>query len=131
MATSTAARGEMSMSYVASDPASYLGQVVGDGQCVAYVKEASGAPASSLWSEGDKVKGHDIATGTAIATFQDGKYQNATDGSSHAAIYISQDDDGLSVYDQWAGQPVHKRIIHFRNGAGTANNDGDQFSVVT
>jgi len=118
------------MSYVASDPAANLGKVVGTGQCVAYVREATGAPPSSLWKEGSKVKGNDIPTGTAIATFQDGIYHNATDGSSHAAIYLSQDATGLWVHDQWIGQPVHKRQIRFRNGATTANNDGDAFSVV-
>lgn len=118
------------MSYVATDPTGYLGKVVGDGQCVAYVRAASGAPASSTWGESIKVRAADVPTGTAIATFQNGRYLNATDGRSHAAIYISQDDQGLWVYDQWIGQPVHKRLIHFRGGSGTANNDGDAFSVV-
>jgi len=37
---------------------------------------------------------------------------------------------GLAVYDQWLGQPVHQRTIHFRNGAGLAVNDGNQFYVI-
>jgi hypothetical protein len=112
------------------DPGSYDGQTVGDGQCVAYVKESAGAPATSKWAEGTKVKGGDIPTGTAIATFQNGKYTNDTGGKSHAAIYISQDDTGLLVWDQWTGQPVHKRTITFANGTKPPRNDGDAFSVI-
>jgi hypothetical protein len=118
------------MSYIADAPEKYLGKVVGDGQCVAYVKAAAGTPAASSWSEGQKVRSASVSSGAAIATFQAGKYLNATDGRSHAAIYISQDTDGLWVYDQWIGQPVHKRLIRFRGGTGTANNDGDAFSVI-
>ena len=36
----------------------------------------------------------DIPSGTAIATFPNGKY------SGHAAIYVSQDYRGIQVYDQ-------------------------------
>src|SRR5437762_1385951 len=104
------------MSYVAADPASYKDKVVGDGQCVAYVKTASGAPQTASWKEGAKVKGAAIATGTAIATFQGGKYANDTGGNSHAAIYVSQDINGLTVWDQWVGQPVHQRVIRFQGG---------------
>ncbi|MGE0222244.1 MAG: BPSL0067 family protein [Acetobacteraceae bacterium] len=118
------------MSYIATDPDSELGKVVGNGHCVAYVKQVSGAPASSLWKQGEAVRGNDLPVGTAIATFQDGRYQNATNGNSHAAIYLSQDSSGIWVYDQWLGQPVHKRLIRFRGGAGTPNNDGDAYAVV-
>jgi hypothetical protein len=119
------------MSYVAANPASYVGQAVGDGQCVAYVRAASGAPATASWAEGQHVRGNNIAANTAIATFKNGKYTSSTDGSSHAAIYISQDNNGLWVYDQWVGQPVHKRQIRFRGGATTPNSDGDAFSVIS
>ena len=115
---------------VASYPESYTGQTVGNGQCVTYVKAVTGAPASSEWSEGQKVRGANLARGTAIATFQNGQYQNRTDGSSHAAIYLSQDADGIQVMDQWYGQPVHTRTIRFKGGSGMPVNDGDAFSVV-
>jgi hypothetical protein len=117
------------MSYVASDPGSYAGQVVGDGQCVAYVKAAASAPTTSKWAQGSTVKNSHIATGTAIATFQDGKYQNDTGGNSHAAIYISQDASGLLVWDQWKGQAVHKRTIRFDDSKPPRNN-GNAFSVI-
>ena len=48
------------MSFIAPDPESYAGQVVDDGQCVAFIKEASGAPQTSLWREGIKVRGATI-----------------------------------------------------------------------
>lgn len=118
------------MSYTAADPGKFLGQIVGNGHCVAYVRKAAGTPATAAWKEGAKVKGKNVAAGVAIATFQGGKYQNATDGRSHAAIFISQNATGLWVYDQWLGQPVHKRMIRFKGGKGTANNDGDAFSVI-
>lgn len=119
------------MSYVSSDYKDYVDTVVGDGQCVAYVRKAASAPATAQWSEGTKVKGQSgLAPGTAIATFQNGHYTNSTNGDSHAAIYESQDSKGLWVYDQWTGHPVSKRQIRFKGGVGTPNNDGDAFSVI-
>ncbi len=120
--------------YVADDPESLLGQSVGSGHCVPYVQEVAGAPHTSQWQAGQLVKGAGdaVARGTAIATFDpDGTYGNHVDGRSHAAIYLSQDDVGLTVLDQWRGtpnQPVHQRVIRF--GGATPANDGDQFRVV-
>jgi hypothetical protein len=119
------------MAYIAANSASYVGKVVGNGQCVAYVKEASGAPATSAWSAGDVVKTASPATGTAIATFDDdGTYGNHTDGRSHAAILKDKQAAGLNVYDQWTGHPVSQRLIRYKNGAGTPNNDGDAFKII-
>lgn len=115
------------MSYVAAKPESYNGKVVGDGQCVAFVREASGAPQTSSWKEGVKVKGSAIVKGTAIATFVGGSYPSEATGN-HAAIYVSQDNSGINVWDQWKGQPVHPRLIRFKGTGGS--NDGDAFSVI-
>lgn len=111
---------------------SFLGKVIGSGQCVAFVQRACGCPQTALWTRGQPVKGATmLPAGTAIATFSDeGKYLNATDGSSHAAVYLGQDANGLQVIDAWLGQPVHKRTIQFRGGVGKKANDGDQFAVV-
>ena len=117
------------MSYEASNPEQYAGKVVGNGQCVAFVREASGAPATNEWVQGQAVRGAPLSSGTAIATFVDGTYPNAPTGN-HAAIYLSQDDTGLTVWDQWVGQPVHKRVIKFKGGQGSPSNDGDKFSVI-
>jgi hypothetical protein len=112
-------------------PESYVGGVVGTGQCVAYVQECARAPQTALWKKGAAVRGNAaIASGTAIATFNgEGKYANRAHGN-HAAIYLSQDAAGIWVYDQWTGQPVHKRQLRFKGGAGSASNDGDAFSVI-
>jgi hypothetical protein len=106
-----------------------MGEVVGDGECVAYVRDVTGCPPTRQWAEGVKVRGGDIATGTAIATFQNGTYENIS-GLSHAAIYISQNNSGITVHDQWRGQVVHTRTISFKGGAGKPSNDGDAFSVI-
>jgi hypothetical protein len=80
--------------------------------------------------EGEKVRGADIPKGTAIATFINGVYPSLPHGN-HAAIYVEQNADGLVVWDQWVGQPVHKRLIQFRGGEGpNLSNDGDAFSVI-
>ena len=74
-----------------------------------------------------------IQAGTAIATFgSEGTYTNSTDGTSHAAIYMGQNDAGLQVWDQWKGQPVHQRTIRFQGGAPGVHpvNDGDAFYVI-
>ncbi len=123
------------MSWVAANPQSYDGQTVGDGQCVAFVEAAAGTPTTAGWQRGQLVKGNAVATGTAIATFDpDGTYGNHTDGRSHAAIFVSEQPDGLLVWDQWVAQPVNhsvsQRTIHFRDGQGLAVNDGDQFYVI-
>lgn len=110
-----------------------LGKVIGSGQCVAFVEAAAKAPHTAQWTRGRIVAGDaTIPPGTAIATFDPaGTYGNHTDGRSHGAIYVSQvAGEGLAVYDQWLGQPVHQRIIHFRHGSGLAVNDGNQFYVV-
>jgi hypothetical protein len=119
------------MSWVASNPEAYKGQAVGNGQCVAFVETAAQTPRTADWKRGVLVRGNDVPRGTAIATFDDdGTYGNHTDGTSHAAILVAEQDDGLLVWDQWKNHPVSQRTIHFRNGAGDPVNDGDQFYVI-
>jgi hypothetical protein len=110
--------------------------VVGTKQCVALVKQYAGAPASSLWKEGELVKGNRaIRKGTAIATFEKGRYPNRSHGN-HAALYISQDCCGIVVIDQWSTSgTVKKRRLPFlgRDKSGNfirPSNNGDAFSVV-
>ena len=122
------------MPYIARNPQGYDRKAVGTGQCVAFVQAASGAPNTSVWKKGKLVKGEQaIAAGTVIATFSaDGKYTNSLDGTSHAAVYVKQDGNGILVWDQWAGQPVHQRWIRFQGGAAGVKpvNNGDFFYVV-
>jgi hypothetical protein len=62
----------------------------------------------------------------------DGSYTN--ESGNHAAIYLYQDERGIWVYDQWQGQPVHKRLIRFKSGRGgkrgSKSNDGRRFAVI-
>lgn len=122
------------MAYIAQNPESYSGTVVGTGQCVAFVEKASGAPVTAQWNRGEKVRGCSaIQKGAVIATFDaNGKYTSSMDGTSHGAIYIGQDSIGIQVWDQWTGQPVHQRTIRFQGGAPGVHpvNDGDAFYVV-
>jgi hypothetical protein len=118
--------------WVARDAAAFIFRTVGDGHCVAFVREAAGAPHTSQWQRGPLVR--DLAgaqKGLAIATFTpDGKYGNHTDGRSHAAILIAQQADGLLVWDQWVGHPVQQRVIRWRAGQGQPVNDGDAYHVI-
>jgi len=87
--------------YVATRPEAFEGRVIGEGHCVEFVQAAAGAPRATAWREGAEVRGNPhIARGTAIATFEsDGSY--TSESGNHAAIYLSQDDEGIWVYDQW------------------------------
>ncbi|MEM7023243.1 MAG: BPSL0067 family protein [Pseudomonadota bacterium] len=120
--------------YIAATPESFDGHVIGTGYCVAFVQAAAGVPRTTQWQEGARVRGNpDIARGTAIATFEpDGSY--TSESGNHAAIYLSQDDRGIWVYDQWQGQPVHSRLIRFEDGSGAKwgnkSNDGKRFAVI-
>jgi hypothetical protein len=121
----------MATRFVALEPERHRGSFVRDGHCVSYVQEVAKAPATARWRRGPKVRGGDLTQGTAIATFSpDGTYANHLDGRSHAAILIAENSDGLLVWDQWRGQPVHQRIIRFRDGQGYSVNDGDQFFAI-
>jgi hypothetical protein len=120
--------------YMAARLEAFEGRVVGAGYCVDFVKAAAGAPRTAAWHEGPAVRGNPhIARGTAIATFEsDGSYTN--ESGNHAAIYLYQDERGIWVYDQWQGQPVHKRLIRFKSGSsgkrGSKSNDGRRFAVI-
>jgi len=110
----------------------HTGKVIGNGHCVPFVREVTGLPATAAWRRGDPVQGSDVASGTAIATFDpNGRYGNHTDGRSHAAIFLTEHSDGsIEVLDQWVGQSVHQRTIRNRRGAGDAVNDASRFYVV-
>ena len=109
----------------------YNGRVVGNGHCVAFVRQVAGAPHTSQWRRGDHVRSSPPPAGTAIATFDpDGTYGNHTDGRSHTAILLEVRSDGLFVRDQWVGRPVATRLIRFRGGQGDPVNDGDAYYTI-
>jgi hypothetical protein len=122
----------------ASVVAQYAGQSVGTGQCVALVKAATGLGPSSTWKQGDPVTADNIASipaGTPIATFQNGAYQNATNGNSHAAILLgpgttASGQPGIQVLDQWSGSAASVRVLPFNAYNKAPCNNGSAFSVV-
>lgn len=91
-------------------------ELVGNGQCVTLVKAFSDAPAASSWNEGGKVsdlvKAGRISSGTVIATFVKGRYQNHSHGN-HAAIFVKAIPGGIVVFDQWRNHKPEERIIYF------------------
>ncbi len=118
---------------IATDYARYIGRSAGSGQCVALVQAAN--PSIGLtrtWKSGAAVRGNTgLVPGTAIATFDgSARYANALDGSSHAAIYLGQNERGIQVMDQWAGSAAAVRTIPWTNPSGKAANTGSAFHVV-
>lgn len=120
------------MPHIAAPPYRHEGKAYGDGHCVALVRSLTGLPATSHWRRGDPVHGASLEPGTVIATFdRNGRYANAMDQSSHAAVLLGQHDDGsITVYDQWLEQPPHQRVIRNRKGVGHAVNDASKYYTV-
>jgi len=132
-ATGAAGRLGTAGGFMAADFAQYLGRSTGSGQCVALVQAANpGIGPTRNWKCGPPVRGNtDLRPGTAIATFSGAdRYANATNGSSHAAIYLGQNERGIQVMDQWAGSAAAVRTIPWHNPSGVAANTGTAFHVV-
>ncbi len=85
--------------YIATDPRSFIGKPsVGDGECVALVKEAAKPmPVTAAWVKGEQVMGNtNLPVRTIVATFSaNGRYLG------HAAIYMGQNERGMTIIDQW------------------------------
>ena len=120
---------------VATNYSQYLGQYVGTGQCVALVQATdSSVGLTATWAQGAAVQGNtSLQPGTAIATFgANGTYTNSMDGSSHAAIYLGQNAQGIQVEDQWSGHPASLRTIAWSSTTSSyAANNGSAFYVVS
>ena len=81
-----------------------------------------------------------LKPGTAIATFDgSGRYGNHTNGTSHAAIYLGQDANGIEVIDQWNIRQHHqivgrhqpqRRRLRFGNPQAEPVNQGSRYYVV-
>jgi hypothetical protein len=108
-------------------------------QCVALVKKApptqssANPPQTSKWRQGIRVHGAAptaIAKGTVIATFLKGVYPPAD--PRHAAVYLSHDDKGIQVIDQWVGKPApsNSRPLLFRGDENLKVDNGDLYYVV-
>jgi hypothetical protein len=121
------------MPHVADEPEQYLGKHHGESEhCVALVKHAAGLGATPTWRRGERVLGGEHVAGTCIATFTaGGLYANATDGSSHAALFLEETPRGsLRVIDQWQSHPCAERVIRNRQGSGDAADDASQYWTV-
>jgi len=111
--------------------ARYAGRVVGDGHCVAFVREVCELPPTSHWRRGTHVLSAPPPPGTAVATFDEaGRYTSRTDGRSHAAVFVEPLQGGIRVYDQWRGRPVGSRVIRHKGGHGLPVDDGSQYCAV-
>ena len=107
----------------------------GNTECVEFVRQATGAPRTTLWTKGKKVADATLAEiprGTAIATFDaKGNYPVDTLGR-HAAVYLEHNSERIRVLDQWNDQgEVKERSIWFKRPKGTRrSNDADTFHVI-
>ena len=85
----------LAVQYIGKDP-------IGDKWCVALAR-VHGMEATGVWIRGAKVKGKVLTPGTVIATFgADGLYKNKP-GSSHAALYLGQNQHEIHVVEQYPG----------------------------
>ncbi|SFM68514.1 BPSL0067 family protein [Rugamonas rubra] len=104
------------MSYVYSDARKLeLKDKIGDFECVTLIRHFTRAPNTAAWREGAKVLGNkNLAEGTAVATFVDGKWPGKAHGN-HSAFYLGQVSDGIYLLDQWPNmetkQKISKRFI--------------------
>jgi hypothetical protein len=112
----------------------YSGTVVGNGHCVPLLQHLSSVGHTSAWRAGERVQGAELPQGTCIATFaSNGRYANAGDGSSHAAIYLETEPSApgsIRVFDQWAGHPASSRTIRDKAGAGSAADDAGRYRTI-
>lgn len=99
------------MSYIYRDVSSLEAKPkVGTQECVALIREYTGAPHSSAWRPGAAVLDNmNIEKGTAIATFVKGRYPNAKTGN-HAAFFLRFDPQGFWIMDQWRNNKSKKTI---------------------
>ena len=109
-------------------------QAVVDDNCVALIRASVPGlrgTAASGWRQGAPVVGGQrIARGTAIATFEDGRFANRR-GVDHAAIFLDYSGAGIWVLEQRAGSAsgtVQRTFI--ANGSGDPSRDAAAFSVI-
>lgn len=82
-------------------------QIIGDGNCVLLVKHYISAfrnISTQSWRQGEHVMSatKPLARGTAIATFENGRYPNRRTGN-HAAFFMAKVNNRLWVMEQWKG----------------------------
>lgn len=105
------------------------------GECVSLVKKmyiGSGSmPTKSSWKKGVQVKGNtNMVPGMAIATFNP---KASKPECWHAAIYVSHDENGIMVWDQYCrgptAHPPKQHQLLWKND-GHPHVAGDNFFVI-
>lgn len=115
------------------------GPDAGSRECVALVKHATpelqGIRASD-WKEGEKIKGAGdppLKPGTALATFEDGKYQNKSTGN-HAVVFdrygVQGGRKGMYVLEQARKLPAQEKFIPFDDPNGKPIYQAEKYSVI-
>lgn len=104
----------------------------GEHQCVELVQGVTNAPRTADWKRGVRVLDVPpglILVGTVIATFdENGKYPLT---ARHAAIYLSHNENGIEVCDQWKRQGMaKKRTIRLKKLPARNVNDAQYYYLV-
>jgi hypothetical protein len=111
---------------------------VEDHECVSLVRHYAKVPATFYWRQGNPVMGDkSLATGTAIATFVNGKWPAKSRGN-HAAFYLGQVSNGMYIIDQWNRsdkEAISSRFVYRlgKNKDGSyvrPSDNADAFSVI-
>ncbi len=112
---------------------------IGDKECVTLVKNFTRLGWTGSWHEGAKVVGtKNIAEGTAIATFVNGKWPGLKHGN-HSGFYLGQTSDGIYMIDQWPNMATKRRVSKrflYRLGKDKNGNyinpteNADAFSII-
>jgi hypothetical protein len=121
------------MPYIARNGYLLQKESIGNGQCVALVRELTGARPSSLWREGRSLQAAlaagDLPEGAAIATFHQGRYRNLPSGN-HAAVFVRKVPGGVEIFDQWHRHKPSKRTIYFKQDRAGVAQQPEKYSVI-
>jgi hypothetical protein len=108
---------------------------VGDGKFVALIQSYTKVGYTGRWRAGSPVlNNREIRSGTAIATFVNGRWPGLKRGN-HAAFFLRQGVNGFWVIDQYAArQLVQSRFIEIRSSrpgqAHSLSDDARAFYVI-
>lgn len=121
-----------------SEPINFIGHSIGNGQCVDFVRACSEIPSTQFWRPGHALYSgrndarpltpNSLQYGTIIATFEGDRYPNTS--GHHAAMYVSHDEDGIWVYDQFRKKSVSLRHIRVRHDRAAPSNTAQAYRVV-
>lgn len=92
-------------------------KLIGEGDCVDLIKRYApglrNAP-TSAWRAGERVvDAKNLAPGTAIATFVNGRYPTGA-ANRHAALFVASGGQTIYVMDQWKDDPKFKPKVSER-----------------